>query len=69
MEDKFLSLKIRTIRDLLNWMEHNPEYFKFIDKPIVIHSTETGVWDAAPQIRLSIEHDQLVLEVDVEDRW
>ena len=58
---------LNTINDIIKFCDDNPEYKKFLDKPITFHVDEEFLknrhnWNNNPQVRFSEDHDELVFE-------
>lgn len=69
-EPKWCDVSVKTMRDILNVFETNPEYSHLMDLPIqvLIHDEREeedcvdGTW-CEPQVRLDPLHGLIVLEV------
>ena len=57
---------LKTLREIRDFCEKNPEYKKFLDLPLSVQVTEEMIdnrdnWDDRPEVRFSEDHQQLIL--------
>lgn len=64
---EFPPVQLKTLGDIIKFIQENPEYKEFLDKPITMHISEEFLdkrdnWDNEPTVRFSKDHDELIFE-------